>query len=298
MNLFSAIPIYVAVVESGGFSNAARKLGISKAAVSKRISQLEDHLGVRLLQRTTRRLYLTEAGERYFEYATKALSAAVDAESAATQMQGKPKGLLRIHTLMSFGNLHIAPLISEFLQQYPDIQIDMVMDDNIVDLMDGNFDIAIRAGDLPDSSLIARKLTELRSVLCASPSYVSHFGKPESPEALLTHNCVFYSYSSRAQEWAFFSEHEPQTVHITGNFQVNNSEALCRVLLDGAGIGRLPSFVANPYIATGQLIPLLENYSMPSKPLYAVFKERLFLPEKVRVFLDFITEKIKAKHLD
>jgi DNA-binding transcriptional LysR family regulator len=296
MNLFSAIPVYIAVVESGGFSNAARKLNLSKAAVSKRISQLEDHLGVRLLQRTTRRLYLTEAGERYYEHASRALTAAKDAESAVMQMQSKPKGHLRVHTPMSFGHLNIAPLISEFLQQYPDIQIDMVMDDNIIDLMDGNFDIAFRAGEMPDSTFYARKLGVFRSVLCASPSYISCFGKPEIPEALHSHNCVFYSYSSRANEWTFSGGHEQQTVHISGNFQVNNSESLCRVIIDGTGIGRLPTFIANTYISSGELIPLLENYVMPSKPLYAVFKERLFLPEKVRVFLDFITEKTGENH--
>ncbi len=172
MEAFGAIPVFVAVVENGGFSAAARTLGISKSAVSKRINQLEAHLGVRLLHRTTRKLSLTEAGERYFEHASQALAAAGHAEDAVTELQGEPQGQLRINAPMSFGRLHVAPLIPKFLDRCPKLQIDLVMDDRKVDLVAGGFDVAIRAGNLPASTLIARKLAPVRQVLCASPDYI------------------------------------------------------------------------------------------------------------------------------
>jgi len=291
MNNFGALPIFVAVIESGGFSSAARKLGISKSAVSKRITQLEHTLGVRLLHRTTRRLSLTEAGERYFEYATRAVASAADAEDAVAQLQGKPQGRLRIHTLMSFGHLHVAPIIPEFLKRYPDIHINMVMDDKVVDLVEGGFDVAIRAGEQPDSSLVARKLSPCRSVLCASPDYVANWGRPKTPSELLEHNCVVYSYSNSANEWTFTRQSRSEKILVSGNYQVNNSEALRETLLKGIGIGRVPTFIVGPDLISGRLIPLLNTYEMPSRMLYAVFPERQYLPAKVRVFLDFAIER-------
>ena len=164
MNAFGAIPVFVAVVENDGFSAASRALGISKSAVSKRINQLENHLGVRLLHRTTRKLSLTEAGERYFEHAAQALTAAGQAEDAVTELQGEPQGKLKISSPMSFGRLHVAPLIPTFMKRYPKIRIDLVMDDRNIDLVAEGFDVAIRSGDMPDSTLIARKLAPLRQV--------------------------------------------------------------------------------------------------------------------------------------
>ena len=169
MEEFAAIPVYVAVVEQGGFSAASRTLGVSKSAVSKRINQLEKHLGVLLLHRTTRKLSLTEAGERFYEHAAQALSAASKAEDAVTELQGEPQGKLKISSSMSFGRLHVAPLIPKFMQRYPKLQIDLVMDDRNIDLVAEGIDVAIRSGDMPDSTLIARKLAPLRQVLCASP---------------------------------------------------------------------------------------------------------------------------------
>lgn len=289
MDTFGAIPVFVAVVESGGFSAAGHKLGISKSAVSKRITQLEDKLGVRLLYRTTRRLSLTEAGEHYYENAVKALAYASEAEDSVTQRQTRPLGRLRINTPMSFGRLHIAPLIPEFLKQYSGIHIDMVMDDRVVDLIEGGFDIAIRAGELPDSTLIARKLAPLRSVLCTSPEYIRQHHMPRTPADLIDHNCLLFSYS--ANEWIFSSQYETETVQVSGNYQVNNSEALHAALLQGAGIGRIPTFVVGPDIAAGRLVVVLGEYKMPAKIFYALFPKRQYLPAKVRVFIDFVVAR-------
>jgi DNA-binding transcriptional LysR family regulator len=290
MEGFGAIPVFVAVVENGGFSAAARTLGISKSAVSKRINQLEAHLGVRLLHRTTRKLSLTEAGERYFEHAAQALTAAGQAEDAVTELQGEPQGNLKISSPMSFGRLHVAPLIPKLLQRYPKLQIDLVMDDRKVDLVAGGFDVAIRAGNLPASTLIARKLAPVRQVLCASPDYIDRYDRPGTPAELSGHNCVLYSYSSDAGEWTLIGESGPETVTVSGSYQVNNSEALLEALREGIGIGRLPTFVAGPDLKTGRLVKLFESYRLPDFTLYAVFPERQYLPAKVRAFLDFAIE--------
>jgi len=292
MEGFSAIPIFVAVVEKGGFSAAARTLEISKAAVSKRISQLEAQLGVRLLHRTTRRLSLTEAGERYFEYAAQALASAKQGEDAVTELQGEPQGKLKISSPMSFGRLHVAPLIPKLLKRYPKLEIDLIMDDRKVDLVAKGVDIAVRSGsgNLPDSTLVARKLAPLRQVLCASPEYIEQHGRPEKPADLTAHNCVLYSYSSDVNEWTLSKDGKPETVAVSGNYRLNNSEGIIEAIKEGTGIGRLPTFVAGPDLKAGRLVQLFQSYQIPDQTFYAVFPAREYLPAKVRVFLDFAIE--------
>ncbi len=292
MEGFGAIPIFVAVVENDGFSAAARKLGVSTSAVSKRINQLEQHLGVRLLHRTTRKLSLTEAGERYFEHAVQALTAAGQANDAVTEMQGEPQGKLKISSPMSFGRLHVAPLIPKLMRRYPKLRIDLVMDDRKVDLVAEGFDVAIRSafGSLPASTLIARRLAPLRHALCASPSYIDRHGLPGTPAELIEHNCLLFSYSSDANEWTLQGEGEPERVSVSGSYRVNNSEAILEALKQGIGIGRLPTFVAGPDLKSGRLVEVLESYRFPDHTFYAVFPEREYLPAKVRAFLDFAIE--------
>lgn len=290
MDQFSAIPVFVAVVEKGKFSAAAQSLGVSKSAVSKRINQLENHLGVRLLHRTTRKLSLTEAGARYYEHAAKALRAASKAEDAVTELQGEPQGKLKISSPMSFGRLHVAPLIPRFLQRYPKLQIDLVMDDKNIDLVAVGVDVAIRAGDMPNSTLIARKLAPLRQVLCACPSYIERYGMPVTPSELCNHNCILFSYSGDANEWALNKDGQSEVVMVSGSYRVNNSEAILEALLDGIGIGRLPTFVAGPDLKAGNLVRVLDSYHLPNHTFYAVFPEREYMPAKVRAFLDFAVE--------
>ena len=287
MNEFGAIPVFVAVVENDGFSAASRALGISKSAVSKRINQLEDHLGVRLLHRTTRKLSLTEAGERYFEHAAQALTAAGQAEDAVTELQGEPQGKLKISSPMSFGRLHVAPLIPIFMKRYPKILIDLVMDDRNIDLVAEGFDVAIRSGDMPASTLIARKLAPLRQVLCASPDYIDRYDMPVTPSELSERNCILFSYSGDANEWTLNKGGKSEAVLVSGSYRVNNSEAILVALREGIGIGRLPTFVAGPDLREGNLVRILESYHIPDHTFYAVFPERQYLPAKVRAFLDF-----------
>ena len=290
MSEIAAIPVFVAVVENGGFSAAARSLGVSKSAVSKRINQLENHLGVLLLHRTTRKLSLTEAGERYYEHAAQALSAAKKAEDAVTELQGEPQGKLKISSPMSFGRLHVAPFIPKFMQRYPKLQIDLVMDDRNIDLVADGIDVAIRSGDMPDSTLIARKLAPLRQVLCASPAYIERYGMPITPAELSERNCILFSYSGDANEWTLSKDDQSEAVMVSGSYRVNNSEAILEALLEGVGIGRLPTFVAGPELKAGNLVRILESYHIPDHIFYAVFPERQYLPAKVRAFLDFAVE--------
>ncbi|GLQ30850.1 LysR family transcriptional regulator [Litoribrevibacter albus] len=291
MESFGAYPVFVTVIETGGFSPAANKLGISKSAVSKRISQLEEHLGVKLLHRTTRKLSLTEAGEHFYQHARIASQAAQDAEDAVAQLQGVPQGRLRISIPMSFGRLYVAPVIPEFLRRYPKINLELVMDDEFTDLIGSGFDMALRLGDLKDSTLIAKKITHLKNVLCASPSYLEEFGTPKRLEEVKQHNCLAFSYSQDVREWYFIKDNTTRAIEVSGNYQVNNSEALREAMIQGVGIGRLPTFVANPEIKAGRLVKLFPDYEMPGKTMYAVYPERQFLPAKVRVFIDFMSEK-------
>lgn len=288
----ASIPVFVAVVEAESFTRAAAKLGLTKSAVSRRVSDLEEELGVQLLHRTTRSLSLTEAGERYLEHARTALSEAIAAEDAATELQRVPRGRLRINAPMSFGRLHVAPAIPDFLKRYPDIHVDMTMEDRVVDLIEGRYDLAIRVGTLPDSTLVARKLAPSSTVLCASPEYVKKHGEPQTPEELLDHNCLLYAYFSEANEWTFVRDTERTSIRVSGSYQVNNSEALRDAVMQGSGVSRIPTFIVGPDIAKGDLVRLLDDYVMPSQDIYAVWPERRHLPTKVRVFIDYLTERI------
>ncbi len=289
MESYNAIPIFVAVAENGSFSGAANKLELSKSAVSKRITTLENKLQVRLIHRTTRKLSLTEAGEHFYQHAKQVMQAAQNAEDAISQLQGEPCGKLKIQAPMSFGVLHIAPLIALFLKRYPEIEVDLVLDDKELDIVQNGFDISIRAGELKDSSLIARSLAPLRSVICMSTEYQA-VSKLQQLEDLSKENCILYSYAKEASHWQFLKDGKQQQIKIIGSYRVNNSEALQSALKTGVGIGRLPTFVAAKALQEGSLISLFNEYEMPVKRLFAVYPERQFVPLKVRVFIDFAIE--------
>jgi DNA-binding transcriptional LysR family regulator len=297
MESFNAIPVFIAVADSAGFSSAGRELGISKSAVSKRITQLEDQLGARLFHRTTRKLSLTEAGERFYEYAAQANRSAQQAEDAVHELQGEPRGVLKVQLPMTLGQMHITPLIPEFLKQYPHLQIDLIMDDRHINLIEQGYDLAVRAGDMEDSNLIARILSPLHSVVCVSPDYLQTFYQQhqqalDHPTQLEKANCLTYSYSSNADVWQFDLGEQNYKVKVKGNYRVNNSASLKQGLIAGMGVARLPTFIAGESIKKGELVALFQDYTMPSKSLYAVYPERQYLPTKVRVFLDYL-----IKHL-
>lgn len=289
---FSAIPVFVAVVERGSFSSAAEKLGMTKSAVSKRISVLEDNLGVRLFNRTTRSVVLTEAGERFSDYARNVVAIANEGFSALNNLQGIPKGTLKINAPMTFTRLHIVPYIKEFLDSYPDVKVILSMDDRIVSLVDGGYDVGIRIGELENSSLIAKRIAECKSVLCASPEYLETHGTPSKPEDLSHHNCINYSLFQGGVEWTFYKDSKNLKVEPKGNFIVNNSDAISEVLLNGLGICQMPTFIVAEHLKSQRLVTFMDEYALPKHAIYAVYPERKHLPEKVRVFIEFISQKL------
>ncbi|ACS85920.1 LysR family transcriptional regulator [Musicola paradisiaca] len=292
MNDFSSLPVFVAVVESGSFSAAGKRLNLSKSAVSKRLSQLEERLGVRLLHRTTRQLSLTEAGSDYYDYAQRALQLAQQAEDAVTQLQERPQGTLRVSAPMAFGLRHISPLLPIFLHRYPEVSVDLLMDDRVVDLVGEGFDLAVRIGQLPDSSLIARRLAPCFSVLCAAPDYLQRTDVPQHIDALKHHNCLFYLYFKGGVEWSFEGPDGPVRFQPHGNYRANNSEALFDALLAGVGICQVPKFIVGPALSEGRLVEVLPQYRLPEHSIYAVYPERRHLPAKVRVFIDFLSQHL------
>ena len=295
MTEIGAIPVFVAVAENGGFAAAARKLGITKSAVSKRIGGLEAHLGAQLFHRSTRNISLTEAGEIYLAHAIQALGSAQEAEDAVAALQGDPVGHLKVSAPMSFGQLHVAPAIPEFLRLYPGITLELSMDDRFVDLVESGMDLALRAGTLPDSALIARKLAPILSVIVAADDYLNRAGEPRHPQDLMDHECLHYAYSRDPLEWKFIGDDGEIAVRTKGRFRVNNSEALCTTLIAGLGIGRLPTFIAGAHLAAGNLRRVLREFSMPEQALYAVFPERQHVPAKVRVFVDYFANYVGKK---
>ncbi|MGH1483337.1 MAG: LysR family transcriptional regulator [Geminicoccales bacterium] len=286
------IPVVVAVAETQGFAAAARRLGVSKSAVSKRIAAIEQRLGAHLFHRSTRNVSLTEAGERFYSHALLAFEAAQEAEDSVQALQGAPKGRLKLNVPMAFGRQHVAPLISEFLDACPGIEMDMVMEDRVVDLFAEGFDLALRGGTLADSSLVARKIVPLNNVLVAAPAYVERHGEPSDVDDLTNHNCLQYTLSRDFQEWVFLSRTKPVKFRPRGNYRVNNGEALREAILGGTGIGRLPTFTAGPDLASGRLVQILSDCKMPSQALYAIYPKRRHLPTKVRAFVDFMVERI------
>lgn len=292
MQAFSAIPVFVSVVENGSFSVAARKLNITKSAVSKRITQLEDELGIRLLNRTTRKISLTEAGQRYYDYVVQSLSLAQQGIDAVSELQGTPRGKLKITTPMTFGVLHVSPLIAEFLSLYPEIEIDLQLEDRMVDLVEEGFDLGIRIGHLPESNLIAKRLAPCLSVLCATQHYLDTHGTPSKPSDLADHNCLLYTYYRGGTEWTFTQGGQQYKVIPKGRLSVNNSEVIRKTLLNHGGVAKLPTFIVGKELAAGNLKIVLPDYSLPQHAVYAVYPERKHMPLKVRAFIDFLDEKL------
>lgn len=280
---------FVAVVETGGFASAARRLGITTSAVSKQIGKLEARLKARLLLRTTRRHSLTEAGEAFLAHARRALAEAVAGHEAVFDLGAAPRGALRLNAPMSFGIRHIAPAIAPFLAAYPDMRVDMVLDDRVQDLVAGGYDLAIRIGVLGgSSSVVARRLTAASAVLCASPAYVARRGMPRLPADLLAHDTLLYAHSAGENEWRLEGPAEPVSVAIEPRLLSNNSLALREAALAGAGIVRVPTFVVGEDLAAGRLQRVLTEWRLPKLDVYAVFPDRAYVPLKARTFVEFL----------
>lgn len=296
MENLADIAVFVQVVKANSFTVAARDLGLSRSVVSKYISRLEQNLGVRLLNRTTRRLRLTEAGVRFYEQSRSALEQLEDAEGEIHAMQAAPKGQLRISAPSSFGVIHLAPLIPELQQTYPDLSIDLSIDDKMVDVVEAGIDVAIRIADLPDSTLIARRITQCRYVVCASPNYLEHNGTPSTPDDLAQHDCLLFKFWGLPVQWQFVDKDDQfADVTVRGDLICNNSLALREILLSGGGITMAPTFLVGEDIQKGRLTALFDDYRFKSLSIYAVYPHRKYLAAKVRAFLEFLSAHIDTE---
>ncbi|MHA1597388.1 MAG: LysR family transcriptional regulator [Alphaproteobacteria bacterium] len=291
MESLTGLNVFVRVVDTGGFSAAARDLGMSKSAVSKRIARLENHLGVRLLNRTTRRLSATEAGTVFYERASRIVADIEDAECAVSALHTETRGRLKVNVPMSFGVRHMAPALADFMRDYPDVSVDMSLNDRIVDLIDEGFDVAIRIAKLPDSSMIARRLAPFRHAVCATPDYWRSHGTPTHPNDLKNHNCLRYSYLSSGDEWRFRGPDGPISVKISGNFQSNNGDTIRAMSLGGHGVNLSPTFIVGDDLRAGRMRAVLTDFMDTDLAIYAVYPASRHLSAKVRAFVDFMADR-------
>jgi DNA-binding transcriptional LysR family regulator len=296
MDSLTDIAVFVRVVERGSFTRAADELELSRAVVSKYLSRLEERLGARLLHRTTRRLSLTEAGAALFEASRGALERIVEAEDAVAKFQKEPRGRLKVGAPMSFGILHLGAAIAEFLRAHPAVSIDLRLDDRFVNLVEEGLDVAIRIGQLTDSSLVARKLAATQPIVCGSPAYLTEHGEPEAPEDLVAHNCLLYAYLSTANVWRFTGpDGREMPVAVSGAARMNNGIVECEAAAAGLGLVMVPDFYAAPYLRSGRLKRVLARYRMAELGIHAVYPQRVHVPPKVRAFVDFLAARLRRK---
>jgi DNA-binding transcriptional LysR family regulator len=288
MDTLDGMRTYVAVVTEGSFAGAAGRLGMSPQLVSKYVAQLESRLGARLLNRSTRRVSITEVGQAYFERCQQVLADIDEMESAIGESAVAACGTLRINAPMSFGTLHLSQAIADYQKTQPDVSVDLTLDDRVVDIVSEGFDLAIRITDLDESSLVARKLAPVRMVVCGSPDYLRRRGVPETPNELETHHCLGYAYWSGRNRWRFEANGKVLDVKITGRFSANNGDALRLAAIAGTGLALQPTFIVGNDIRAGRLRPVLENFSIKGLDVYAVYAHRQYLTGKVRTFVDFL----------
>lgn len=286
----ASMALFARVVQQRSFSAAARELGIAKSAVSKRVAQLESRLGVRLLTRTTRKLALTEDGVRYYEHCAALLAAAEAAEDALAGASTAPRGRVRINAPVSFSQLYLADALAAFLARYPEIEVELTGDDRIVDPIEGGFDVVIRITQLRDSSLIARKLSSDRLVVCGAPAYLARHGRPLTPPELIGHNCLHYSLVPIEGEWRFRdAQRQPYVVPVRSNLTCSDGSTLRRAALAGVGLVVAPLFMVARDVAAGRLELVLEDSRRAEIGIYALFASRRQLATRTKLLLDHLT---------
>jgi len=289
--------IFYHLIEQGSFSAAARHMSLTKSVVSKRIAKLEQELGVQLLYRTTRTLTLTEAGRAFFTHAKAVYQAVATAEESIVGLGKNLSGNIKVSVPTISGELILPKVINEFNQKYPDINIDMDLDNRFVDIVNERFDLAIRTGVLPDSSLIARKLVDANWIVCASPQYLAKHGIPKQPQALDKHNCLVYSYQENgACEWAFKEGNEVYQITVDGNLCTNNSSVLRNVALLGQGIIYVPRVLVYEDLKQGRLIQLFKDETAKCLGIYAVYPYTRQQPEKIKIFIDHLYTSFQSQN--
>jgi DNA-binding transcriptional LysR family regulator len=291
MDKFQEMASFVAVVEAGSFVGAADATGLSKAAVSRHVAELEQRLGARLLHRTTRRLSLTDDGQLFFARAKEMLAAIDEAESEISSRSGEPSGLLRINAPLTFGVMHLAPLWGRFAQLYPKVSLDIELSDRVVDLVEEGYDLAVRITNLPSSQLVSRQLASTRMVACASPSYLALHGTPQHPRDLAQHEVISYSYWAARNEWTFVApDDNPVVVRTRARIHANNGDTCRAAALDHQGIILQPDFLVADDLRRGDLVELFPGYRAMTLGIHAVYPSRKHLPIKTRRLVDFLVE--------
>jgi DNA-binding transcriptional LysR family regulator len=288
MDPLDGIAAFARVVDSGSFSAAAQRMGLSKSAVSAHVQRLEQRLGVRLLNRTTRRLSVTEAGAAFYRHCARILAEAEAAEQAASALQREPRGTLRISAPDTFGWMHVAPAVPAFLERYPDLSIDIALSPAHVDLVDEGLDLAIRIGVIKDSALVVRKLALSRLVVCAAPRYLDAQGTPRKPGDLAEHNCLCTSLLPWGDEWRLGGRRGELRVAVAGSVRSNNAAMLRAAALDGIGIAVLPTWAVAESLRTGALRQVLAAWEPPASTIYAVYPGNRLMTMKVRAFVDHL----------
>jgi DNA-binding transcriptional LysR family regulator len=292
MDKYQEMRVFTAVVDAASFVAAGDALGMSKAAVSRYVSELEQRLGVRLMHRTTRKLSLTPEGELFLARCRDILASIDASEAEISTRSVTASGLLKVSVPVSFGISHLAPLWSEFLDRHPQITLDIQLADRVIDLVDEGFDLAVRIARLPDSSLVSRRLASTRLVLCAAPSYLKRRGTPQHPSELTQHEVVSYSLMAMGDQWQFIGPEGPVSAKVRPRMWSNNGDTCISAALQGAGIQLQPTFLIEQQLASGQLVEILPQYRSVELGIYAVYPSRKFVLPKVRALVEFLSTKL------
>lgn len=294
MDVMSSMEVFRRVVEAKNFSAVARESNMSQSTVSKHIASLEERLGTKLLNRSTRSLKLTEAGKEYYHHCIRILNDFQEAEASVGKGKIKPTGTLRISTSAAFGRTCILPYLDEFFRTYPDINIDLLFDDDYIDLVKEGIDLAIRIGPLEDSTLIARKIGSSPRVVLASPEYLVKRGRPKKPADLVKHDCLFYSLQKTPDLWYFNSTQKgDESVRVNGRLKASSPDAICDATIEGLGISVLCEWYVRKYIDDGRLKTILSDYKPTTFDIHAVYPERKFVPQKVKRMIEFLKSKME-----
>jgi len=288
LDTLRSLQAFIKIVELGSLTAAAERLELSRSALTKHLAALERHYGTRLLQRTTRTLSLTEAGRTLYEGLVPLLGDLDVLEQRLQEGHERPRGRLRVSAPLTFGVRHLAPLVSSFLHEYPDVSIDLELSDRQVRLVEEGFDLAVRIGELSDSSLVAQPLGAVELFICAAPTYLQRHGRPEHPAELRQHRCLLYSYASDGDDWEFQREGERLQVKVTGHLRANNGSVLHQAALDGHGIIRQPDFLVSADLATGRLERLFTPWHTQAIAIHALYPHRRLVPAKVRLFIAWL----------
>jgi DNA-binding transcriptional LysR family regulator len=291
----SEMLVLVRVVERGSFSAAARTLGMTTSAISKRIAALESKLRTRLVHRTTRKLSTTDAGRALYDRLRRMFADLEDAEREVVGLGSTLRGVVRVSASVTFGQLHLAPLVADFLIANPELRVELRLSDRYVDVVGEDVDVAIRAGRLADSSLIARKLAPDSRVVCAAPAYLERHGTPRTPAELARHNCMRHAYHDAAATWSFEGPGGPVDVAVQGTFQVNHTGAIREAVLSGLGVALMPMFAVAGEVRSGALRVLLEDYPLAESAIYALTPQGAHPTVKVRALVDFLSEKLPPR---